>query len=94
MRYLKFVVYQFLLFTALIALNFYFGDVIRKQPFSMVSILTTVITVLLAMSAFGWVDKLQQRIGAIRLRYKLLLSCLAFVLAFICFGLLTEEIIF
>ncbi|OKL36907.1 hypothetical protein [Domibacillus mangrovi] len=93
MRYLKFFAYQFLLFNALIALNFYFDESIHK-PFSLIGILKTLITILLAMSAFGWMDKLKNRLESIRLRNKLLLSFLAFVSAFFFFGLLTGEIMF
>lgn len=93
MLYLKFFIYQFFLFNALIALNFYFVEPMRKT-FSFVSILATVITVLLAVSAFGSMDKLNNQVSAIRLRNKLLLSFLAFVLAFLLFGLLTGEIMF
>ncbi|MEC2075846.1 hypothetical protein [Metabacillus fastidiosus] len=94
MRYLKFLVYQFLLFAALIAIHFYFGEAIRKQPFSHVSILATILTVLLAMLAFGWGDIIEKRVGAIRLRYRLLFSFLALILASFSFGLLTGNIVF
>ncbi|GIN41501.1 hypothetical protein [Heyndrickxia oleronia] len=94
MYYLKFFIYHFLLFAGLMALNFYFVETIRNQPFSIISIVAIIIIVLLAISAFGWGDKLQKCTGAIRLRDKLLLSFLASVLAFFFLGLLIGGITF
>lgn len=93
MHYLKFFIYQFLLFTAAIVLDVYFGAS-HREPFSLVSILKTVIIVLLAMSTFGWGDKLNNQVSKIRLRDKLLLSLLAVALATLFGSLIIEEITF
>jgi DMSO/TMAO reductase YedYZ heme-binding membrane subunit len=91
MRCVRFFIYHFLLSISLFALYFYFDESMQK-PFSLVGILKTLIIVLMAMSAFGWMDKLENRVRVIRLRIKIPLSFLALVLAFLFGGLLTGEI--
>ena len=92
MCYVRFFIYHFLLSTSIFALYFYFDESIQK-PFSLAGILKTFIIVLMAMSAFGWMDKLENRLRVIRLRIKILLSLLALMLAFLFWGLITGEII-
>lgn len=92
MRYVTFFIYHFLLSAVLFALYFYFDESIQK-PFSLTGILKTIIIVLLAGSAFGWMDKLGNRISAIRLKIKIPLSFLALALALLLVGLLTGEIL-
>lgn len=66
MHYFRFFYLLVLMITILSAFYFYFDESIRK-PFSLVSILKTIVTVLLAVSAFGIADKLKNRVSVIRL---------------------------
>ncbi|OAH63061.1 hypothetical protein AWH49_06865 [Domibacillus aminovorans] len=79
MSHLKFFVYQFVLISALIAVNYYSDEYISK-PFGSVDLLAIGIIAFLAIVTISLTNRLYNRLGTIRLRNKILLTILAFVL--------------
>ncbi|PYZ96649.1 hypothetical protein CR205_13190 [Alteribacter lacisalsi] len=75
----KFIVYQFILFTALILLNLY-SDPYISRPFTHIDLIATCITAPVSIFLFSLVFKMYGSLNT-RFRNKILLSVTGFLLA-------------
>lgn len=91
MTWLKFMGYQFILFLVVLLLN-YFADSYISSPFSLVDLLAICLSIPIVLFTASLVGMLYKKFK-FRLRYKLLLSTTAFVLAVI-FLVIIENIWF
>lgn len=87
MKILKFLFYQFLLIAILLVLNALLDKYISR-PFSLIDLIAIFIGLPLYLLVFRLEFRLFDRFTTIRLRYKILLSVFAFILAFISIALL------
>jgi len=78
----RFFIYQFILFIALLLLNIYSDPYISK-PFSLVDLIAICITAPIFILLISLIGKLYIRFNT-RLRNKVLFSITAFILAIIC----------
>ena len=92
MNYVRFFIYQFILFCTLFVINIIFDKYISK-PFTRVDLIAICISLPITLIIFSVVGKLYIRFNTIRLRIKILLLIPTFILSILFIGLL-EQIIF
>jgi hypothetical protein len=92
MSYLKIFIYQFILFSTAIAINFYSDKYISK-PFTHIDLIAICLTALIFIPIANLIIvKMLKHLDGIRLRNLILLSIPAFILAILFIGLLTGQI--
>lgn len=92
MKILKFLSYQFLLLIILLVSNAILDQYI-STPFSYIDLIAILIALPLYLLIFYLEFRLFKRFAAVRLPYKIVLSAIAFIFAFILIGLV-ESVLF
>ncbi|MCK1997418.1 hypothetical protein MPH47_09300 [Psychrobacillus psychrodurans] len=87
MNYVKFCIYQFILFLALFVITIIFDHFISK-PFTSVDLIAMCISLLIGIIGYRLVSKIYRQFENIRLRNKILISIPAFILLLLFAGLL------
>ncbi len=87
--YLRFFIYQFILFCTLFVINIVFDSYIGK-PFTRVDLIAICIFIPVGIIIFSVIDKLYKQFKAIRLRNKILISIPTFILSILFIGLLEQ----
>ncbi|KAF0820924.1 hypothetical protein KIS4809_0451 [Bacillus sp. ZZV12-4809] len=80
MLYIKFCLYQFVLFSALLVLNFILDQYISR-PFTRVDLIAICISVPVLIIGFIVINKLHRHFEDIRLRNKILIAIPIFILS-------------
>ena len=87
MIYIRFIIYQFFLLAALIVINFYCDSYLGK-PFNHVDLLAILISAPFIIINILLLSKLYKQYRMIRLRMRISLSVMAFIIAVVCLGTL------
>lgn len=87
MNYVRFCIYQFILFCILFVININFDKYISK-PFHRVDLIAICISVPIIIIIFSVVGKVYRQFEAIRLRNKVLLSIPTFIISILFIGFL------
>jgi hypothetical protein len=91
MHYLKFLFYEFILFSLLLILN-YSLDGYLEPPFTTVDLIASIIALSIFAVFFTLSSKLNKRFYTISLRNKILLSIPTFIIASLITGIIMSHI--
>ncbi|WP_191561264.1 hypothetical protein [Metabacillus idriensis] len=92
MHYLKFLFYEFILFSLLVILNYYL-DGYLNPPFTNVDLVASIISLsIFAAFFYTLFDKLYKRFYTISLRNKILLSIPTFIIAALMTGIIMSHV--
>ncbi|PUB04678.1 hypothetical protein C8K15_1532 [Paenisporosarcina sp. OV554] len=89
MNYVRFFIYQFIIFSALFVINIPFGKYISK-PFTSVDLIAICIKLLIIVIVYRVLKKIYRRFENIRLRNKILISIPIVILSILFIGLLEQ----
>lgn len=94
LKQLRFFLYQSILFSTMLIMNYYFFDKYISKPFTHIDLIATVVLLIILKLAlkWKWIDKFYEPFKSIRYKNKILLSIPAFILATIILIILTEVI--
>ncbi|MFK2825364.1 hypothetical protein QYG89_06640 [Bacillus sp. B190/17] len=87
MNHFRFFVCQLILFSAMFVANVYFDEYI-SPPFTRVDFIAICLSLPFFIIFFALIDKPYKRFQSIRLRYKIVLSILAFIMGVLLIGFL------
>ncbi len=91
MHYLKFLFYEFILFSLLVILNYYL-DGYLNPPFTEVDLVVTIISISIFVVFFTLLARLYKQFYTISLRKKILLSIPTFLIAGIITGIIMSHV--
>ncbi|KWW21943.1 hypothetical protein AS888_05540 [Peribacillus simplex] len=89
MNYVRFCVYQFILFSAIFVINIPLDKYIGK-PFTSVDLLAICISIFFILIVYGVINKIYSRFENIRLRNKILISIPIVILSILFIGILEQ----
>ncbi|KEZ50762.1 hypothetical protein [Metabacillus indicus] len=91
MHYLKFLSYEFILFSLLVIVNYYF-DGYLNPPFTEVDLVATIISLSIFVVFFTLLARLYKQFYTISLRKKILLSIPTFLIAGLITGIIMSHV--
>ncbi|KEZ53089.1 hypothetical protein [Metabacillus indicus] len=91
MHYLKFLSYEFILFSLLVIVNYYFDDYLNP-PFTEVDLVATIISLSIFVVFFTLLARLYKQFYTISLRKKILLSIPTFLIAGLITGIIMSHV--
>lgn len=91
MYYIKFLFYEFMLFSSLVIVNHYL-DGYLNPPFTKVDLIVSIVSLCIFMVFFILLGKLYKRFYTISLRNKILLSILTFIIAGLITGIIMSHV--
>jgi len=89
MNYVRFIIYQFILFTGLFLINIPLDKYISK-PFNHVDLVAICISFPVIIIVYSLVNKVYRRFESIRLRYKILISIPIVLISILFIGFIMQ----